>query len=387
MSLFRYLRGSVRLSVAGDFAERFYNLLIQEGLRPYDLTRMADGSMVLTLPMRQFGKIRRARRTTGVRVCILSKNGLPRLLWRYRKRWGVLVGAVLCALVIFLMSGFVWSIRFEGEVKDEAALLAALKQAGLHEGSWRSGVDSEAVELQMLSSDLGLSFVSVVFKGSVAQVQIVYAAPKPEIQSTAPCNLVAAKDGVITYMMVEEGVPMVQKGDAVRAGELLVSGIFDSETVGIRKVHAAGRIYARTTQTLRVEMPYETTVTQRTGQHRKNFTLRIFNFSINLYFGAGIPYAIYDKIDTTADAHIGAFILPVSLITHTYYEKEPLTIAVTSEQAQTAAEQMLELQEQQEFFGSEYVCTGKSVIHENGRCVAMGEYVRECDIALAVPIE
>ncbi len=387
MSLFRYLRGSVRLSVTGDFAERFYNLLIQEGLRPYDLTRMADGSMVLTLPMRQFRRIRRARRATGVRVCILSKNGLPRLLWRYRKRWGILVGAVLCALVIFLMSGFVWSIRFEGEVKDEAALLAALKQAGLHEGSWRSGVDSEAVELQMLDSDLGLSFVSVVFKGSVAQVQIVYAAPKPEIQSTAPCNLVAAKDGVITYMMVEEGVPMVQKGDAVRAGELLVSGIFDSETVGIRKVHAAGRIYARTTQTLRVEMPYETTVTQRTGQHRKNFTLRIFNFSINLYFGAGIPYAIYDKIDTTADAHIGAFILPVSLTTHTYYEKEQLTIAVTSEQAQTAAEQMLELQEQQEFFGSEYVCTGKTVTHENGRCVAVGEYVRECDIAQAVPIE
>ncbi len=387
MKLFRYLRGSVRLSVTGDFAERFYNLLLQEGLHPYDLSRLEDGSLALTLPARQVKRIRRARRITGVRVHILSKQGLPDRLWHYRKRWGLLVGALLCAAAVFIMSGFVWSIRFEGEVKDEAALLAALDEAGLREGCWRRGVDADAVELHMLGSDLGLSFVSVVFKGNVAWVQIVYATPKPEIQSTDPCHLVAAQDGVITYMMVEEGVPMVSPGDAVCAGELLVSGVFESETAGGRPVHAAGRIYARTAQTIRVEIPYQTTITRRTGEHRRNFTVHIFNFSINLYFGGGIPYAIYDKIDTTTQARIGSFLLPLSLTAHTYYQKEECTLTVTPEQAQAAAEEMLELREQQEFFASDYITTAKSVTHEQGRCLAVGEYVRECDIALSVPIE
>ena len=384
---FRILRGWVRLSVSGDFAERFYNLLVQDGLQPYDLTRCADGRLVLTLPRRQFRRIRNARRAAGVQIRILHKGGLPRLVWKYRKRWGLLVGALIGALVVFLMSGFVWDIRFEGEVRNEAALLSQLAQAGLREGSWRAGVDADAVEWQMMDSDLGLRFVSVVMKGSVAQVQIVYEVEKPEMLSTEPCHLVASQDGVITYMMVEEGVPIAKRGDAVRAGEMLVSGIFDHEEMGVRKVHAKGRIYAQTAQNLRVEIPYTTTERVRTGQIRRNFTLKIFNFSINLYFGGGIPYAVYDKINTVNDARIGSFILPLSLITHTYYQIESVSVSVSPEDAAAAAEQMLELREQQDFFGCEYVCTHKSVTHEDGRAVALGEYVCVRDIAQAVPIE
>jgi similar to stage IV sporulation protein len=157
--------------------------------------------------------------------------------------------------------------------------------------------------------------------------------------------------------------------------------------VGIRKVHAQGQVYARTSHTLRVEMPYQTVECRRTGKIRRKFTLKIFNFSINLYFGGGIPYAIYDKIDTVNDARIGSFILPLSLITHTYYQKESVSVSVSPDDAAAAAGQMLELREQQDFFGCEYVCTNKSVTHGDGCAVALGEYVCVRDIAQAVPIE
>lgn len=383
----RFVRGWVRFSVSGDFAERFYNLLIQQGLQPYDMCRTEDGCMELNLPRRQFSKIRTARRMTGVHITVIDKGGLPKTVWKYRKRWGLVIGAALAAAFVFLMSGFVWSIRFEGDVQDPNALLTALKEEGLFEGCWRGGVDADEVESRILSRNMGLSFISVVFKGSVAQVQIVYEKPKPEMQSTQPCHLIAECDGVITYMMVKEGVPAVQAGDAVQAGELLVSGIFDSETAGIRKVHASGHIYARTAQTLRIEMPYQTVECRRTGRIRRKFTLKIFNFSIKLYFGGGIPYAIYDKIETVTDAHIGEFILPLSVITHTYYEKEEITVTVSAEQAQAAAEQMLDMREWQELFGCEYVCIQRNVTHSDGAAVAEGEYVRVRDIALSVPIE
>ena len=354
---------------------------------PYDMHRTSDGQMELTLPRGQFRRIRYARRMTGVRIKILEKGGLPRTVWKYRRRWGLIVGAVLAAVFVFLMSGFIWSIRFEGEVADRDLLLAALQAEGLFEGCWRGRVDTERVETGLLAGDLGLSFVSVVFKGSVAEVQIVYETPKPEMQSTDPCHLVADCDGVITVMMVKQGVPVVQEGDAVCAGEMLVSGIFESEVAGVRPVHADGHIYARTAQTLQVEVPYQTVECRRTGQSRRKFSLKIFNFSINLYFGGGISYGIYDKIETVSDAHIGEFILPISLITHTYYEKEEITVTVSAEQAQTAAMQMLAMQEWQTFFGCEYVCTGTAVTHRDGVAVASGEYVRVRDIARAVPIE
>ena len=127
MKWIRFVRGWVRLSVTGDFAERFYNLLIQQGLMPYDMHRTSDGQMELTLPRGQFRRIRYARRMTGVRIKILEKGGLPRTVWKYRRRWGLIVGAVLAAVFVFLMSGFIWSIRFEGEVADRDLLLAALQ--------------------------------------------------------------------------------------------------------------------------------------------------------------------------------------------------------------------------------------------------------------------
>ena len=79
--------------------------------------------------------------------------------------------------------------------------------------------------------------------------------------------------------------------------------------------------------------------------------------------------------------------MPLSVITHTYYEKEEITVTVSAEQAQAAAEQMLEMQEWREFFGCEYVCTDKGVTHGDGMAVAQGEYIRVRDIARSVSIE
>ncbi len=382
MRIFRYVFGRIRFSVKGDFAERFYNLIIAQGLSPYDLCRLPDGAIAMSLPMRQFKKIRSARTATRVRIRVLEKYGLPRLLHRYRHRLGLPIGLAVFGAVVVLMSCFVWSIRFEGEIKDEAVLLSALKEAGLHEGSWRAVVDTDAVEQALLGGDLGLNFVSVVMKGSVAQVQISYASPKPDMMSTAPCNIVAKKDGVITYMMVKEGKPVVEEGDAVLKGELLISGLFDN----MRQVHAQGHIYAKTNEKITVSIPYQSESQVATGNRKNRYRLRLFNFSINLYFGGGIPYAMYDKIESTKDLAIGEFILPISVVTHTYLEKKTVAYTVTPEQAQAAAEEMLTLKEQQQFFGYEYLCLGKTVTQQKDRCVITGEYEWECDIAEALPI-
>jgi similar to stage IV sporulation protein len=74
-------------------------------------------------------------------------------------------------------------------------------------------------------------WLGITVEGVVAEVKVVKRKKAP-----APakfCNIVAARDGVISKMVVVRGMPVVNEGDTVARGDLLISGvewISDSET-------------------------------------------------------------------------------------------------------------------------------------------------------------
>ena len=132
------------------------------------------------------------------------------------------------------------------------------------------------------------------------QEEVTEATGKPEMVDTdTPCNLIATKAGVIVRTEITQGFGLVRAGDAVEAGDMLVSGMVFSDKVGYRLVHSSGRIYARTAYQLEYEVPYVQTERVRTGEEYTHRKLRLFNFHINLYLGAGERYTTYDKINKT----------------------------------------------------------------------------------------
>ena len=383
MKLLRLLRGYLVISVTGFFAERFLNLANTRGIKMWRIRRRGSRKVSLCLRVRDFRKLREVRRATGVSIHIEKKCGLPFLLHKYRRRWGIVVGAALFIGIILFLSTFVWSIEISGNqaVEDEQ-IIAALDEAGFYVGVPTRGLDLREIRQTVLLKLEDLSFIAINIKGSKAYVEVTEATGKPEMVDTdTPCNLIATKAGVIVRTEITQGFGLVRAGDAVEAGDMLVSGMVFSDKVGYHLVHSSGRIYARTAYQLEYEVPYVQTERVRTGEEYTHRKLRLFNFHINLYLGAGERYTTYDKINKTNEAKLGGFTLPLALLEEKYFEVELREKEYSPEQAESMARLMLDEGEREQFADKQIEVREVEVKHENGACRIVGRYQCVEDIA------
>jgi similar to stage IV sporulation protein len=151
---------------------------------------------------------------------------------------------------------FLFDVRVEGnEQIGEDELHALLDEVGLSRGAFLPGIEEGEVAIALRQRDGRIAYAAVNLRGNVARVQIRERVTPPQ-RVTAPANLVAKCDGVVTMPIVFAGEVLVREGEIVRAGQLLVSGILDSEKHGYRVTRAAGEVLARTTHTYTVRVPF-----------------------------------------------------------------------------------------------------------------------------------
>ena len=132
--------------------------------------------------------------------------------------------------------------------------------------------------------------------------------------STTERNLVAAADGQIETVELLRGNCVVTPGQAVKKGELLVSGIYDSNIVGYRFTRAAGRVLARTEHTFTVEIPLQDTQKIYEEPFCNQIFLNFFDFSLKIFKSTGNLPLTCDIIEEERSPLMwGRYPLPLSL--------------------------------------------------------------------------
>ena len=271
-----------------------------------------------------FRSLRPIARKTHARVHILEKRGAPFLLHRHKKRKAFLIGAAAAAALLVYLTSFIWVIEVTGNsTVDTAQILAALEKNGLKEGRLRRGIDVTALQNQMMLEIDELSWLWVDIKGTKATVEVKEKKPIPDIvDKDTPCNLVAAKRGLVTSVVATYGEKMVKVGDVVEAGDLLVSGVVGSRYAGVRYLHSAGSIKARTYYEKSGEFPCVKVNLSRTGKKISKNTLHLFNFKVQLYTKEQPPFAYYETERAVHRMKLGGNnFLPFYITTDTHYEQ------------------------------------------------------------------
>lgn len=111
-------------------------------------------------------------------------------------------------------------------------------------------------------------------------------------------DLVASRDGTISYIITRSGVPQVALGDMVQKGDVLVSGavpVYNEDTT-IRKyqyVESDADIKLRYTESVSVKKDILYEEKAYSGRQKQVFMLGINDREINLRLGK-IPYEEYD---------------------------------------------------------------------------------------------
>lgn len=307
--IIRYLTGCVTFEAVGGFPERFINLCTKSGIPLWDLRHMR-GCVVGTTTIRGYKAIRDCVRRSGVRVHIKKKSGFPFITYRQKKRAGLVIGLAAAGILVVFLSTMVWTVSVEGNsTVSQEQIMTVFSELGVKMGARRKALDVKAIADEAVRRfDGALSWAAVNIDGSHAVIEVRESIPVPEIVDTStPCNIVAAEDGVITKIQLYAGQEEIKIGSAVLKGDLLISGIKVNLDKTETLKHADGNVFAQ----------IEKNIEGRCGdvfscESTAKIRYTLYFFGLKLPFGTSVGDENYYRVESYMQS--GKTALPVGII-------------------------------------------------------------------------
>lgn len=321
-----FLRGSVRCMVSGARPVLFLNRCAAEEIAFWDLRYRDANCLALSMSARDYRRIRPVARASGCSVRLTGKRGALYEGRRLLRRAVLLMGVLCLCGAMWLMNAVILSFDVTGcETVAPAAVLDALRAEGVGIGTLTRRVDASELRDRILLAMPELSWFTVTIRGSHAVVDVRERGKTPEIPDRSrPADIIADRDGVIEILRASHGEELVKPGEAVQAGQVLVSGLvhlrLEEKTM---LTHAEADIFARVWHQSTAALPLFGETKVPTGRKSVRYALSIGKFRINFYGKGGNPFAKCDKIiDRYEVALSDGSILPVTWIRETSIEYE-----------------------------------------------------------------
>ncbi len=341
LKIIKFLRGYVKVEISGYSPERFMNLCSVHGIVVWDVCNLGL-AYEMCLNAKDFRKLRPLVRKTKVRLKLKERRGLPFFLFKFRHRKMFFAGGLLCALIIYGLSLFVWNIHVEGNASHTTEeILSYLETCGVVHGSFKSTVSCTDIEKGIRNEFPEFLWVSAQMQGTRILIQIkentdadiVSEISEPQEDAM---SIVAKVSGIVDSMIVRKGTPMVAEGDSVVVGQVLTAGYYPiindaGETIRYEGVCADADIVIRAVES------YEDTLSRNyekqvdTGRSKLHLVLILGEKE---FFWT--PKVSYENYRTVEETHVFRltenFYLPVSLKKIRHLEYTTKQAAYTDEE-------------------------------------------------------
>jgi len=324
MSAYFFLLGFTVLRVSGDSTTDFFELCRDMECTPKGLKRVGkSAALCCSFTRYTAARLLAAAREREIDVSLVKNGGLPTLWLRFIRRPALVIGTVAALFLFFASRLFLWEVALEGyERIGEAELRAELAEIGLERGAFLPRLDTDSLTLLLRQRDARIGYATVNVVGTVAFVQIRESEPTPTPLPHSPANLVAKKDGVVLLPMIYEGECLVTIGERVRAGQMLASGVIDSERGGFRLTRAAGQVLARTEEQFAISVPFAYEEKVYTGKVWREVEVAFFGLCGKVFKNTGNMRSGCDIIINEKEFYAGARTLPVGISTVEYHAYE-----------------------------------------------------------------
>lgn len=307
---------------------------------------------------------------------ILQRRGIRVVLFSLLRRCVLVMGFALLLLLSAWIPGRILFIQVEGnENASTGDILNTAAHNGIYFGAAVGDVRSQTLKNALLSDLPCLQWAGISIEGCVAVIHVRERSDPPQAQPQPMVgSIVAARDGIIRQIVVQNGVAACKPGDAVRAGQMLISGYLDCG-ICIRACCAEGEVYALTNRQITVLTPIHWQQRRQKTRIAKKYSLIIGKKRINFANSSGNLEPTCAKIYSGKYVTLpGGFILPLGIVTETYYTSETTPFRLEpGEDAQKAfahAQLLSQLNAGQILSGDCQICTEADV------CRFVGTY--EC---------
>ena len=287
-----WLRGGGFVRVIGADVPRFLERCRKNDIALRDVLMENELTVRFLLSRRDLAAVRQLASGCGCDLEVLSDFGLPDRLRALRRRWWLAAAALFIVSGLVASSLFVWSISVtenDSDLSDET-ILHVLSEQGVKVGSFYPAYRSERIRTLALRALPELSWLAVNVRGCRASVQVRAAVPPPEIfDPRTPGDVIAGESGVVTELRVFAGEAASDRGQAVKAGDVLIRG---------GAIHARGEVLGLTWREIAAAAPLSAGENPPSGGEKHRFSLLLGQKRINFYHNSGILPGSCDKIIT-----------------------------------------------------------------------------------------
>ena len=272
-------------------------------------------------------RIQKIAENRGERWEIIGRSGLYWPLMSLWKRPVLVLGLLMLLALSILLPRCILFVEVEGNVALSAReILDAAEGCGIYFGAPAKTVRSQRIKDHLLQRLPQLQWAGVEVHGCVAVITVEERKmTDTQMQIDGVCSIVAVRDGIITQMMVLRGNPLCSSGQAVKAGQVLISGYTDCG-ICLQALRAEGEILGLTKRSLTTISPLETQKRTKIRASTKKYSMIIGKKQINFYKDSGILgmtcAKIYEQKYMTLP---GGFQLPLSLVRETWIDYETET--------------------------------------------------------------
>lgn len=375
------MRGYVKIRLESSMPERFLSLCVHNQI-PLRNLKNKEFYYEMELSVKDFFRLQSFRRKTHSRIVLLEKHGMPFFFQRNQKRKAFFLGSFLFLLLLYLCSLFVWDIRVEGNhYHSSETILETLETFQVSDGMLKKDLNCQKIAAQIRESFPNVVWVSAKIEGTCLILEIkenedsFHAADKQTAQEKS-WDLAAPKDGVIVQMVTRCGMPLVQEGQEVKAGEILVSGRLEilNNDAQVQRYEYVG---ADADITIQTRYAYYDEFSL--SHPEKLYTEEIKNYRMFRIFGK--EFSLYHRRKETAEIYrcitpvylTSSFCLPISYGTITVVPYRKQTAVYKKEEAEEIARIHLQT------FLEHLVKSGAEICSKeirtqirDGKCIARG---------------
>ncbi len=303
IKIWNYFKGYVIIRVEGLTLERLLNLSAAHNIYLWDIKRQNNIVLEMKSTVRGFKELREIVKKVGCRVEIKEKIGFPFVIMRLRERKMLVTGFLLFVVTIFLLTSTIWKIEILGnEQTPKENIVSLLKEHNISTGKLKFNIKKQTIKDVLIDNYDYFSFISVNIKGTKLIIEVKEQDLPPEkIDKSYPCHVVAKKKGVIVKVIPRSGRAIVEKGEVVNEGEVLITGILSNENTQENIfVHADGEVYALTRYSSIIKEPIIKNEERFTGKVYRQKGMKVNNKGI-MFMKGSIPYENYKEFEVEKD--------------------------------------------------------------------------------------
>jgi len=363
------------LFVSGNHAD-LLSRLNRAGISVYNLTEVDELTAQCRIRRQDYKYFLQISSKTGAEVTVLGESGLNQYVKRALRRAVLTVGILALILCTSYLPSRILFVHVQGNSKmPTEKIIERAEECGIYFGASRKDVRSEKVKNALISALPELQWVGVNTYGCVAEISVrEKTLPSEDRVESGISSIVAATDGIIRDLTVTQGNALCKVGQAVKKGQVIISGYTDCGLLLIG-TQAQGEVYAETKRSNAAVTPLMYSKREVQTEKNKKFSLLIGKKLIKFYNDSGISHTSCVKMYKKEYLMLpGGFRLPVAFITETVinyrstdaYEAEPQDFDWLSEASkyylltQTVAGKLLATEEQRSL--------------NNGTCTIQGDY-------------